>query len=348
MVPADLLFAFNSATLLPEANQYLAPIAARASAGSYSVSITGQASPDGGTASYNLRLSALRARAVQHRLITLSLGGSPDRPGQRNRYRRAVLRCQRDAGRDQVRSAPPRRDHAFPRHRCLVIRGGWSAPMGTHSPAGQRPAPSMARLTSPSSGLPGPSLHHQDTAGAVRRDHDLAEADRIRRWRPRSLMLLTRYKISVRKRPRMSRRAVRALVAEQEGTAVRDPARATHGELVVHSAARRKAERRPPFHVPAVELAAQADRPPQGQEGDAARLDQPDPARAGPASPRGASHGRADTDRPERAGRPGERRARPELPQARTPASLVPSSSAGGAGVRLPAAPLLPVRHHRR
>ena len=73
MVPADLLFAFNSATLLPEANQYLAPIAARASAGSYSVSITGQASPDGGTASYNLRLSALRAQAVQRRLITLGL-----------------------------------------------------------------------------------------------------------------------------------------------------------------------------------------------------------------------------------------------------------------------------------
>ena len=56
------------------------------------------------------------------------------------------------------------------------------------------------------------------------------------------LMLLTRYKISVRKRPRMSRRAVRALVAEQDGTGgLRDPARATHGEVVVHSAARRKA-----------------------------------------------------------------------------------------------------------
>ncbi len=73
IVPADLLFAFNSATLLPGADQYLAPIAARASAGSYSVSITGQASPDGGTASYNLRLSALRAQAVQRRLITLGL-----------------------------------------------------------------------------------------------------------------------------------------------------------------------------------------------------------------------------------------------------------------------------------
>ena len=62
IVPADLLFAFGSATLVPGANRYLAPIAARASAGRYSVSITGQASPDGGTASYNLRLSALRPR----------------------------------------------------------------------------------------------------------------------------------------------------------------------------------------------------------------------------------------------------------------------------------------------
>ncbi len=73
VVPADLLFAFDSATLLPGADRYLAPIAARASTGSYSVSITGQASPDGGTASYNLRLSALRAQAVQRRLIALGL-----------------------------------------------------------------------------------------------------------------------------------------------------------------------------------------------------------------------------------------------------------------------------------
>jgi outer membrane protein OmpA-like peptidoglycan-associated protein len=73
IVPADLLFAFGSATLLPGASSYLAPIAARAGAGSFSVSITGQASPDGGTASYNLRLSALRAQAVQRRLIMLGL-----------------------------------------------------------------------------------------------------------------------------------------------------------------------------------------------------------------------------------------------------------------------------------
>ncbi|MGO9630401.1 MAG: OmpA family protein, partial [Xanthobacteraceae bacterium] len=73
ILPADLLFAFGSATLLPGANSYLAPVATRAGAGRYSVSITGQASPDGGSATYNLRLSVLRAQAVQRRLITLGL-----------------------------------------------------------------------------------------------------------------------------------------------------------------------------------------------------------------------------------------------------------------------------------
>ena len=44
----------------------------------------------------------------------------------------------------------------------------------------------------------------------------------------------------------MTRRAVRALVAEQDGIGgLRDPARATHGEVVVHSMARRTAARRP-------------------------------------------------------------------------------------------------------
>ena len=55
-------------------------------------------------------------------------------------------------------------------------------------------------------------------------------------------MLLTRVRISVRRWPWLTRRAVRALVAEQDGTGgLRDPAGATHGEVVVHSIARRKA-----------------------------------------------------------------------------------------------------------
>ena len=112
--------------------------------------------------------------------------------------------------------------------------------MGSLSPAGQQPPPDGASdLTIVRSAAEPPS---PDTAEPVRHDHDLAEADRIRRRRPRSLMLLTRVRISVRRWPRMTRRAVRALVAEQEGTAgLRDPARATHGEVVVHSIARRKA-----------------------------------------------------------------------------------------------------------
>jgi outer membrane protein OmpA-like peptidoglycan-associated protein len=73
IIPADLLFAFGSAALLPAADTFLVPIAARARAGRYTLSITGQASPDGGSAPYNLRLSALRAQAVERRIITLGL-----------------------------------------------------------------------------------------------------------------------------------------------------------------------------------------------------------------------------------------------------------------------------------
>jgi hypothetical protein len=82
-----------------------------------------------------------------------------------------------------------------------------------------------------------------DTAAPVHPDRDLAEDDRIRRRRPRSLLLLTRCRIGVTSWPRMRRRAVRALVTEQESTgALRDPAQVTHGEVVVHSMARRTAD----------------------------------------------------------------------------------------------------------
>lgn len=114
--------------------------------------------------------------------------------------------------------------------------------MGSLFPAGQQPPPDGASdLTIVRSAGPEPTS--PDFAGPVRRDHDLAEADRIGRLRPRGLLLLTRVKISIWRRPRMTRRGVRALVAEQDGTSgLRDPARATHGEVVVRSIARRKAD----------------------------------------------------------------------------------------------------------
>jgi len=72
-VPSDELFAFNSATLLPGADGVLGPLAARARAGHLLVSITGYASPDGGSAAYNLVLSRARALAVRARLVALGL-----------------------------------------------------------------------------------------------------------------------------------------------------------------------------------------------------------------------------------------------------------------------------------
>ena len=80
-----------------------------------------------------------------------------------------------------------------------------------------------------------------DTAGPVGFGQDLAENDRIARRRPRGLLPLTRLRIGARRWSRMTRRGVRALVAEQDGAFTPpDPARATHGEEVVHSIARRR------------------------------------------------------------------------------------------------------------
>lgn len=72
-VPAEEFFAFNSARLLPGADAILGPLAARARAGHLLVSITGYASPDGGTAAYNNALSLARAQAVETRLLTLGI-----------------------------------------------------------------------------------------------------------------------------------------------------------------------------------------------------------------------------------------------------------------------------------
>ena len=72
-VPADALFAFNSARLLPGVDAILERLALRARSQHLRVSIIGYASPDGGTATYNLALSAARAHAVQRRLIALGV-----------------------------------------------------------------------------------------------------------------------------------------------------------------------------------------------------------------------------------------------------------------------------------
>jgi outer membrane protein OmpA-like peptidoglycan-associated protein len=72
-IPADEFFAFGSSRLLPGANAVLGRLARQASARRMTVTITGYASPDGGTEPYNLALSAARAHAVEARLIALGV-----------------------------------------------------------------------------------------------------------------------------------------------------------------------------------------------------------------------------------------------------------------------------------
>jgi outer membrane protein OmpA-like peptidoglycan-associated protein len=72
-LPDPLLFQFNSAALLPNANSILQPLATQAQDEHLQMTITGYASPDGGTAAYNKALSTRRASAVRNRLIALGL-----------------------------------------------------------------------------------------------------------------------------------------------------------------------------------------------------------------------------------------------------------------------------------
>ena len=76
IVPADTFFAFNSARLLPGADSILGPLAARATSRHLKVSITGYASPDGGSNAYNKALSLARAVSIQARLISLGVPAS--------------------------------------------------------------------------------------------------------------------------------------------------------------------------------------------------------------------------------------------------------------------------------
>jgi len=72
-VPSDELFAFDSTALLPGADDVIRPLVTTARSNGYSVTITGYASPDGGSSAYNLALSRARALAVRARMIALGL-----------------------------------------------------------------------------------------------------------------------------------------------------------------------------------------------------------------------------------------------------------------------------------
>jgi outer membrane protein OmpA-like peptidoglycan-associated protein len=75
-LPDALLFSFDSAALLSSADGILQPLVKRAQRHHLLVSITGSASPDGGTPAYNLALSQRRAQAVRNRLVALGLPAS--------------------------------------------------------------------------------------------------------------------------------------------------------------------------------------------------------------------------------------------------------------------------------
>ena len=74
-LPADALFAFDSATADPSARQALQALATSARTRHLRVTVTGYASPDGGTADYNRALAQRRAAAVRDLLVLLGVPG---------------------------------------------------------------------------------------------------------------------------------------------------------------------------------------------------------------------------------------------------------------------------------
>jgi outer membrane protein OmpA-like peptidoglycan-associated protein len=72
-IPNDELFGFASASLLAGADSILGPLAVKARSGHLTATITGYASPDGGSPAYNLALSRARALTVRARLVALGL-----------------------------------------------------------------------------------------------------------------------------------------------------------------------------------------------------------------------------------------------------------------------------------
>jgi len=108
-IPDDAFFAFGSARLLPAADQVLGPLAARIRARGLSVSVTGYASPDGGTRSFNLALSERRALAVRARLISLGVPGGRISAAWRGTAGRSASACYRAGRLDEAVCAALRR-----------------------------------------------------------------------------------------------------------------------------------------------------------------------------------------------------------------------------------------------
>lgn len=72
VIPADLLFAFDKATLEPDASAVLEPLVTKAVSGNYRVRVVGYADPVGSD-EYNQKLSEDRAQAVAKRLVNNGL-----------------------------------------------------------------------------------------------------------------------------------------------------------------------------------------------------------------------------------------------------------------------------------
>jgi flagellar motor protein MotB len=109
-IPDDTFFAFGSARLLPGADAILTPLARQAASMHRDVSISGFASPDGGSVAYNARLSLSRAISIKMRLISLGLPPAQivSVTGQGTAGRTAAA-CEQDGHLDEALCAQLRR-----------------------------------------------------------------------------------------------------------------------------------------------------------------------------------------------------------------------------------------------
>ena len=85
-LPGTLLFAYDNASLLPSTDMVMQPLALKALSQHLQVSITGYASPDGGTLEDNLAPVGTTRERRPHPADLPWLASSPDHPRHRGRY----------------------------------------------------------------------------------------------------------------------------------------------------------------------------------------------------------------------------------------------------------------------